>query len=88
MSDAQPIDYSVFDRAFFVDLKNRYGHLRHITVEKDQPKQTCTICMESYHTGDVQLELPCGHLFHQACVERWLHRNETCPIDRQDIFDF
>jgi hypothetical protein len=27
--------------------------------------------------------LDCGHAFHSACVEGWLHRNITCPNCRQ-----
>ena len=45
----------------------------------------CSICMNDYVEGEVLSELPCGHLFHQACVNRWLPIKETCPLCRHDI---
>ena len=67
---------------------DRYGHLRHTILLDDDRTLWCSICMESYASGDVQLQLPCGHIFHQACAEQWLCQNETCPLDRRDVFEF
>jgi hypothetical protein len=70
------------------DDRDRYGHLRHTILLDDERTLWCSICMESYVSGDVQLQLPCGHIFHQACAEQWLCQNETCPLDRRDVFEF
>ena len=31
------------------------------------------------------LTLPCGHTFHEACINEWASRERTCPICRADI---
>ncbi|ORY51227.1 hypothetical protein BCR33DRAFT_712338, partial [Rhizoclosmatium globosum] len=52
---------------------------------KDSSK-ICSICLESYHNGDVIRILPCRHEFHVHCVDRWLvDVVETCPLCKQSI---
>ncbi len=29
--------------------------------------------------------LPCGHLFHSGCINKYLEEQETCPVCRTDI---
>lgn len=41
---------------------------------------TCTICIENIKEGDTIRKLPCGHMFHKACVDSWLTRSATCPM--------
>ncbi|KAK9036575.1 hypothetical protein V6N11_078570 [Hibiscus sabdariffa] len=40
----------------------------------------CCICLSAYDDGVDLRELPCGHHFHCACVDKWLHINATCPL--------
>lgn len=48
----------------------------------------CTICLETLKQGDEVKKLPCGHVFHAACVTPWLmKRRAVCPVCRQGIFD-
>lgn len=39
---------------------------------------------EFEHDEDVR-RLPCFHLFHVLCVDKWLSQNKRCPICRVDI---
>jgi hypothetical protein len=32
------------------------------------------------------MKLPCGHVFHKVCVERWFSVGRTCPNCRQEVF--
>lgn len=41
---------------------------------------SCPICMEPVTTGELTLNLPCLHGFHEQCVLPWLLRNASCPI--------
>jgi hypothetical protein len=42
----------------------------------------CAICMGTYVTGTYRSHLPCGHMFHQKCMTRWLGVKLTCPLCR------
>lgn len=35
--------------------------------------------------GSQMLRLPCGHCFHQNCVQRWLLEANSCPMCRRDF---
>ncbi|KAK7252258.1 hypothetical protein RIF29_36085 [Crotalaria pallida] len=50
------------------------------------PEQ-CNICMEKFHGEDDDDEvkitaMPCGHLFHNLCIVKWLKTSHTCPMCR------
>lgn len=41
----------------------------------------CSICTEPYLEGATLRQLPCGHEFHQCCIDPWLlRRSATCPL--------
>ena len=41
---------------------------------------TCIVCQYSFEENDIIRSLPCGHQFHQNCIDRWLSENTTCPV--------
>ncbi len=38
----------------------------------------CSICYEEYGNKPISL-LECGHIFHEACLNEWFTRQNTCP---------
>ncbi|XP_039010904.1 E3 ubiquitin-protein ligase At4g11680-like isoform X2 [Hibiscus syriacus] len=56
-------------------------------LERVLPKDDaeCCICLSAYDDGVELRELPCGHHFHCACVEKWLYINATCPLCKYNI---
>ena len=40
----------------------------------------CIVCQSSFKLNDIIRSLPCGHQFHQNCIDRWFLENNTCPI--------
>lgn len=47
---------------------------------------TCSICLEEYQCNDSLLQLPCQHIHHTACMERWVKRgNGSCPDCRAKV---
>jgi hypothetical protein len=46
----------------------------------------CSVCLEDVRRGEAVRRMPpCGHLFHSACVDAWLHSHATCPMCRSDL---
>lgn len=42
---------------------------------------SCVICTEAFVLGNKIRRLPCGHSFHDRCIDRWLTvRAMTCPL--------
>lgn len=44
---------------------------------KERPE--CTICLEDIERKNA-LSLPCGHVFHSICVNKWIVKKKSCPI--------
>lgn len=43
---------------------------------------SCCICMDEIPLSHVARRLPCGHLFHSACLRKWIVRHRDCPLCR------
>ena len=46
--------------------------------------QVCCICLANYENNDELRELPCSHLFHKDCVDKWLKINALCPLCKSE----
>ncbi|KAJ1946839.1 hypothetical protein GGF37_000888 [Kickxella alabastrina] len=45
----------------------------------------CAICLDEIHVGDVIRTLPCPHIFHSSCIDRWLlYQSSFCPLCKRD----
>ncbi|KAG1363776.1 putative E3 ubiquitin-protein ligase XERICO [Cocos nucifera] len=46
----------------------------------------CRVCLVRFEPESVVNRLPCGHLFHETCLERWLdYHHATCPLCRSHL---
>ncbi|KAF4739587.1 hypothetical protein FOZ63_030818, partial [Perkinsus olseni] len=48
----------------------------------------CPICLSQYEDIDTVTHLPCRHLFHLDCLEKWFNRSyshPSCPLCRQHL---
>ncbi|KAK7283053.1 hypothetical protein RIF29_12295 [Crotalaria pallida] len=45
----------------------------------------CCICLAKYENNDELRELPCSHLFHKDCVDKWLKINASCPLCKSEV---
>lgn len=43
-------------------------------------ESTCTICQHDYAPEEQVCKLPCKHLFHTDCIDRWFTSSKTCPV--------
>lgn len=58
----------------------------HIATTKTLEAQpTCPICASDYFDEEKLLELPCRHLYHEACVMPWLESKGACPTCRCEL---
>ena len=56
-----------------------------------QSQDCCPICLEDLNSSksagkSVSSALPCRHLFHTGCIDRWAAEHITCPVGRRIIF--
>ena len=38
--------------------------------------------MDELRKGQTVRILPCTHVFHSRCIDKWLKSNNSCPIDK------
>ncbi|KAB2018240.1 hypothetical protein ERO13_D08G197800v2 [Gossypium hirsutum] len=80
------------DKKFAVDVQEPVGGIM-TECGTDSPLERvlpmddaeCCICLSAYDEGVELRELPCGHHFHCACVDKWLYINATCPLCKYNI---
>ncbi|CAM9513893.1 unnamed protein product, partial [Sphacelaria rigidula] len=46
---------------------------------------SCSVCLEEYKEGEPLLQLTCGHVYHQDCIDLWLKEHCVCPCCRTDL---
>lgn len=84
-------------RQLISDIQKRYQKHRnflwvHSHLEKNYPMATieeldtncdnCAICWEKM---DSARKLPCGHLFHNGCLQSWMEQEPSCPTCRLSL---
>lgn len=50
--------------------------------ELDTNSDNCAICWEKM---DSARKLPCGHLFHNGCLQSWMEQEPSCPTCRLSL---
>ncbi|KAL0132164.1 hypothetical protein PUN28_000144 [Cardiocondyla obscurior] len=63
---------------------HKYKRVKKVENGEDAIEK-CTICLSEFEDCERVRRLPCMHLFHIDCVDRWLCTNKRCPICRVDI---
>ncbi|CAA0813600.1 RING/U-box superfamily protein [Striga hermonthica] len=61
---------------------NSNSPTEHVLPQEDAE---CCICLSAYDDGAELREVPCGHHFHSACIDKWLYINATCPLCKFNI---
>jgi len=49
------------------------------------PQTACSICLDDFKPEIICHQLYCFHIFHEACIEEWLVKNDSCPDCRKPI---
>lgn len=55
-------------------------------LDSDGSVRDCVICLEPMQAQETMRALPCGHVLHKLCIDRWLGVNAVCPICKKKVF--
>lgn len=61
------------------DRLTRFSYPMASQEELADNSDNCAICWEKMDTAR---KLPCGHLFHNSCLQSWLEQDTSCPTCR------
>lgn len=61
--------------------------LRNYEEEGAKGSEECSVCLCEIKQGDEIMQLPCHHLFHALCLNKWLvsYGQFTCPFCRASL---
>ena len=46
----------------------------------------CSVCLNPVRCTRLTKSLPCGHMFHGTCIDKWIESGgDTCPMCRKSI---
>jgi hypothetical protein len=45
----------------------------------------CVICTEKFKEDDTVKDLACKHVFHPACIDKWIRDHNNCPVCKVKI---
>lgn len=62
----------------------RGRHNGYCKIHADKKLGDCPICYEEVTKG-TSTTTRCKHVFHKACLERWMEEKTTCPMCRENI---
>jgi len=66
------------------DVLNRISERRRFDCSSDEPGR-CAVCLEDYEDQGWIRTLPCHHLFHSICVDKWLRQSAQCPTCKAKV---
>jgi hypothetical protein len=72
-------------RSDIVRNRPKYVVIRYKNMPNKKEHTSCPICFDDYTDNCFVLETECKHYFHEECLEKWMERNNTCPICRTDL---
>jgi len=86
-SDYYSDDYS-YDAYNEAATKEQLLLIKLIEYKNIPDNLICVICQEDFSEMKDNKEiiiLPCGHVFHNECILKWLEQKNTCPLGRCKI---
>jgi hypothetical protein len=72
-------------RSDIVRNRPKYVAIRYKNMSNKKEHTSCPICFDDYTDNCFVSETECKHNFHEECLEKWMERNNTCPICRKDL---
>ena len=72
-------------RSDIVRNRPKYVAIRYKNMSNKKEHTSCPICFDDYTDNCFVSETECKHNFHEECLEKWMERNNTCPICRKNL---
>eukprot|EP00795_Rhopilema_esculentum_P008311 gene8311-14274_t len=67
------------------DSVDRLSVVSALTERTESNESCCIICLIHFKTGQEVRKLPCQHIYHINCIDKWLKMNRLCPTCRSDV---
>eukprot|EP01080_Neovahlkampfia_damariscottae_P010760 gene10760-3379_t len=67
------------------DIENSTSKFKLQKIPQDD--DSCVICCEDFQKNEIVRKLPCMHLFHCECIDKWFDQSKNCPLCKKDILD-
>ena len=58
---------------------------RGMSLQNDFSMETLLRLPGVMETGEEAKRLGCKHVYHPACIDRWLERSRLCPVCKRDV---
>jgi hypothetical protein len=69
-----------------VRVNNNVIALRRMLTHIRTSNETCSVCLDEFAVGEESRRLPCNHVFHPTCIDRWVASgHDTCPNCRANV---
>jgi hypothetical protein len=60
---------------------------RAATCKRTVEEEECSICLSELEGAERCRLLPCSHIFHAGCIDRWFERSTLCPCCKAPVKD-
>ncbi|MBA0621141.1 hypothetical protein Godav_006790 [Gossypium davidsonii] len=68
-----------------VEDRDQRQDVQQSTKKRRVEAESCTICLEEIKVGSSASQMPCSHMFHSGCIEKWLKQSHYCPLCRFEL---
>jgi hypothetical protein len=87
MNENQPQGKPPASREAIKNLKRFKMSEEYCKKDKDGNLEcpTCSVCMCEIEKDSETVLIPCGHLYHDPCLLKWLEMHNNCPVCRYEL---
>ena len=59
--------------------------VNYFTIDEVTQSKECSICLCNFESSDRVGKLPCRHMYHEDCLNKWIDKHNTCPVCRLEL---